>query len=194
MYLFVKTETPTSEIETVAHPVESGINITDHVRKKPDEISLEGEIVGENAKDILEQIKQINQTGVVVTYVGVNYFKNGQIMNFETEHNNEIAGGCTFTMTIREVRFAQNSYDPAGGAGAAEQTTRPIKETTSVGVQQRTRNSTSDIVTHTVKNGDTDYLIAQRYRSEGATYEEVKKHLAEIKSNKEQSKIEIGNR
>lgn len=171
VYIFVKTESPVSEIETVAHPVETGINVTDHVRRKPKEITLEGEVVGENAEDIVKQIIDINQKGAVVTYVGVNYFKDGQIINFEREYTNQIWGGCSFTMTIREVRFAKNSYNASAAsvnedspAAKAAATNRPTGETTRAGVQQRSYNSTSETVTHTVKNGETDYTISKQYR------------------------------
>lgn len=184
LYIFVESETPKNEIETVAHPVETGINITDHVRKKPEEISLKGEIVGEGSPDVIGQIKQLGQKGAVITYVGVNYFKNGQIMDFETEHTADIWGGCSFTMTIREVRFAKSPYDasaaaatskPGSAAAAAAATKRPIASTSHAGVQQKDRCSTSDTTTHTVKSGETDYIVAKHYSPQGKTMENIKK-------------------
>lgn len=173
MYLPVIEETVTREIETVAHPVETGIDITDHVKKKPTEISLSGEVVGNSAENILSQIAEMNKTGVVITYVGRNYFRNGQIISFETGHTHAIWGGCTFEMVIREVRFAGSAYDPSAApapdgtepnaAQQAASTHRPASETNNAGVQQRERYSTSPEVTHTSKNGETTQTIAQSY-------------------------------
>lgn len=201
MYIFVSSESPISEIETVAHPVEKGINVTDHVRRKPKEITLEGEVVGESAKDIIEQLTTINQKGIVVTYVGAYYFKNGQIIRFDWQYTNQINGGCSFTMVLREVRFAQNSFTASASAekenspaAQASATNRPTNPTTQAGLQQRTYSNTNKTVSHTVKNGETDYTIAQEYKSQGAALRDIKQQYGDLSQFGIGEKFDVGTR
>lgn len=46
LYVFIEDESLTHDVEGTSHPVEKGIEITDHIRRTPVEISLKGRIVG----------------------------------------------------------------------------------------------------------------------------------------------------
>ena len=162
LFIFVKDEDVKRGIQTVTHPVEKGIDITDHVRRDPVTISISGEIVGENAADILSQLTKAHQTGVLVKYVGRNIIKNAQIVSFDTSHPNTIWGGCSFTMEIREVRIAKSAY-------VEQNVTTNTKATTSTGTQQKQSNSTSTKVYHTVKAGETAYSIGEMYKAQGSS-------------------------
>lgn len=177
LYVFVQDESLQRGIDTVTHPVEEGIDITDHVRRQPISLSLTGEIVGENAADVISQLTKAHHTGVLCTYIGRNHIKNAQIVSFDTSHPNTIWGGCSFTMEIKEVRIAKSAYN--------EQNTDTVtKATTSAGTQQRQAGATTSSSTssnsagsqsskkvyHTVKSGETAwYLGEKQYKSQGSS-------------------------
>lgn len=164
LYVFVEKEDVKRGIEAVTHPVEKGIDITDHVRRNPVTLIISGEIVGENAADILSQITKAHQTGALVSYVGRNTIKNAQIVVFDTGHPNNIWGGCSFNMEIKEVRIAKSAY-------TEQNVTTTTKATTSAGTQQKQDNSeTGKKVYHTVKSGETAYYLGEKvYKSQGSS-------------------------
>ena len=171
LYVFVDKEDVNRGIDTVTHPVEEGIDITDHVRRNPISISLSGEIVGESAADILSQIAQIHSTGAMVSYVGRNTMKNAQIVKFDTGHPKTIWGGCSFTMEIKEVRVAKSAYVEDNV------TVTKTKATTSAGTQQKQTNSTAKKAYHTVKSGETAWYIGEKlYKAQGSSLDFIVKN------------------
>lgn len=143
VYVWLENEDVKRNIETTSHPVEKGIDVTDHVSPKANEISISGEIVGENATNDLATLKSYMQKGTLLNYVGRNVMNNMQIVQFDTGHPNTIWGGCSFSMTLKEVRIAQSSYT--------------VKK---AGTQQINKNTvTGTPVYHTVKSGDTVWLL-----------------------------------
>lgn len=45
----VISDEPTSEVEVTEKPVERGQDVADHVKKKPDTLSISGVVVGDDA-------------------------------------------------------------------------------------------------------------------------------------------------
>lgn len=131
LYIFVETENVSNNIESSTHPVETGIDITDSIRKKPVEISLTGKIVdtgSTKATDIEKKIKNLQNSGSLIKYSGSrnNIFSNLQIQSLQTDSSNETWGGYVFSMTLKEVRIAKSSYN----AKANEKTTATKTDTT----------------------------------------------------------------
>lgn len=164
LYIFVEKEDVKRGIEAVTHPVEKGIDITDHVRRNPVSILISGNIVGKTAADILSQLTKAHQTGALVSYIGRNTIKNAQIVSFDTGHPNTVWGGCTFSMEIKEVRIAKSAY-------TEQNVTTTTKGTTSAGTQQKQDNSEmGKKVYHTVKSGETAYYLGEKvYKSQGSS-------------------------
>lgn len=171
MYIFVQDETVTHNITSVTHPVEEGIDLTDHVIAEAQEISISGKIVGEGAASKVSAIVQMQKKGTLVSYIGRNYASNYQVVAFRTSHPNTVAGGCDFDMTLREVRIAKSPYKV--DKNTASTNTTPIKSVTKTGMQQRQANSTAEGIYHVVKSGETAYSIAQKYNSKGATMKSI---------------------
>lgn len=145
MYIFVIDEDVSYGVEATSHPVEYGIDITDHVRRKPCTVSLSGEIVGKNASNIMKSIVAIHQKGALCKYVGRTSISNCIIEDFSTSHPYDVWGGCKFSMKLKEIRTA--------GRGATSKKL-VVKVTVKAGTQQVTSKSSTNYVTHTVKKGD----------------------------------------
>ena len=142
LYIFVKDESKTFGVNATEHPVETGVDITDHVKRKAITMSISGEIVGKNASSTMSQLKQMHQNGSPCKYVGRTSLSGCIITDFATSHPNTIWGGCSFTMTLKEIRTASTSYKSTE------------KGTTNTGTQQTEDKSTEEWVYHTVKKGD----------------------------------------
>lgn len=165
-YVFVSEESITRGVEISTHPVESGLDITDNVKRSPISLSLTGEIVGEDAATILNNLTALHQSGKYVKYSGRNIVKNAIIETFDTGHPNTIHGGCSFTMTIKEVRVAKPAYiAPKSNANTN------TKKATKSGTQQVQSNTNKKY--HTVKKGDCLWNIAKAYYGNGAQYTKI---------------------
>lgn len=158
MYLFVTEEQISHGVQVPEHPVEEGLDLTDFVRPNSMQVSLTGEIVGEDAVNTIEKIKEIQRKGAYVDYSGRNLIVNAIIVDFSTGHTNEISGGCTFSMTVREIRVAGSPYTaPSDTASTKNAGSQQVK---GQGKQARY---------HTVKSGESRWSISEKYKSNGCT-------------------------
>lgn len=178
LYVFVENESVQRGVSTFSHPVESGIDVTDHVSREPIVISLSGKIVGDDSWNTQSKLIAIHNSGVLVSFIGRTTIKNAQLTKFDTSHPNTIWGGCSFTAELTEVRIAQNSY------------TEITKGVTRTGIQQKEANSTDNNVYHTVKRGDTVWgLVA----AENAPYKSYGKSIKWVLENNPDAFGEKGN-
>ncbi len=176
VYVLQESEDLAHNVESTTHPVEKGIDITDHVKRNPIELSISGKIIGyttrtkcpvcgeplreyginqkcaychtnlknlkgHTAPEILEAIKRIQKAGLVVTYTGRNAISNLQIQSFSTSHPYTNTGGCDFSMTLKEVRFAKQAYVPSKNT------------TNNTGTQQIEQGESTEVY-YVVKSGD----------------------------------------
>ncbi|MCL2415790.1 MAG: hypothetical protein FWD01_03150 [Defluviitaleaceae bacterium] len=102
----VTSETVTHSSEVTDKAVEDGQDIADHMKEKPDTVSISGVIVGENAWTALARIRQMRNQRELVTYTNRNIFTSMAITNINTDHDKTIAGGCKFNITLKHVRRA----------------------------------------------------------------------------------------
>lgn len=140
IYVFVQDENVDYGLEITSHPVEKGINISDHARRQPYTIKLTGEIVGADAANKRSQIEQLLNGAAVITYQGRNVKTNGIIESFSTGHPNTIKGGCSFEMTIKEIRVAK-SGGFIGNTTPTKANTTPVKDVQETGTQKIEKNS-----------------------------------------------------
>lgn len=159
LYVFVIDEDVKRGVSISEHPVESGLDITDNVKRNPKVISLSGQIVGKNATQIRDKIEALHQKGQFVKYVGQNILSKALITEFDTSHPNTIYGGCAFSMEIKEIRIAKSPL-VVKKAVVQKQVT---KQTTSTKAKATVR-------THKVKKGDTLWALAKKYYGAGAKY------------------------
>lgn len=135
-----ETESVNYDTESTSHPVEKGIDITDHVRRQPITLSISGVIVDtetKKSKDIIENIKKLQNEGSLINYVGRISLGNMQIQRFNCDYSNKTWGGCKFSIDLKEVRIAKPAYDEAKSKSL-----------------QQVNNGDGNKVYHTVKKGD----------------------------------------
>jgi len=154
LYIFVEDESLSHDVESSSHPVEKGVSITDHIQRKPYELSLKGKIVdhdGMNASEIVAKIKELQKSGSLIDYAGRNALSNMQIQSFSTTHPYTNWRGCDFNMSLMEVRIAKPAFD---------------ETTINNGGTQQVDEGGSDAVYHTVKNGDCAWnLYTKQYKN-----------------------------
>ena len=173
-YIFVKDEDVRRGVSISEHPVESGLKITDNVKRNPKVISITGEIVGKNAKKTLEKIEALHFNGKYVKYIGNNILSNALISSFDTSHPNTIYGGCAFTMEITEVRIAKTPL-------VVKKTTSSKKKSSTQQVKSKSTKKTTS-KKYKVKKGDTLWKIATKYYGSGAKYPKIVKANKIIKN------------
>lgn len=114
IYIFVESEDFNNQVDTTSHPTETGLPISDTIRKQPVEVSLSGKIVNNDkltTKETITKIKALQNAGSLVKYVGqAGTFKNLQIQSFSETYTNKNYGGADFSMNLKEVRVAKSAY------------------------------------------------------------------------------------
>ena len=169
VHVFVLDETVNRSVESVSHPVETGVKLSDHILPQPVTVQIKGQIVGTDAQEKLNQILTMMNTGALMKYIGRTILENAQILSFRTTHPNTIWGGMSFEAEIKEVRIAKSSYNPSADIS--------LKATSNAGTQQKEQKSTDSKVYHTVKKGDTVWdLVAKKnapYKQYGFSCQDV---------------------
>ncbi|MCY7484436.1 phage baseplate protein [Paenibacillus alvei] len=107
--IWVETEDLGFEVDITTQPVEKDIDMTDHVQRKARTMSLTGAVVGKDAAKTLTFLRNAQDKGLIVKYVGRNAFT-GLLSGLTTSHDYKIADGFNFTLSMTEVRTAKSSY------------------------------------------------------------------------------------
>lgn len=155
IYIFVETEDVDRGLQVSNHPTENGLDLTTIIKRELVSLNLSGKIVGDNAPTILSKITALHHSGSLVKYQGRNIASNFIITDFSTGHPNTIYGGCSFDMTLREIRIAKASK---------------VNGITSTGVSQVQTNKKSTKVYHIVKKGETAWYLGEKvYKSKGSS-------------------------
>lgn len=169
IYIFVISEDTTFGVSVTEHTVETGVEISDHVKRNAVTLSISGEIVGKDASDTIEKIKKMHQGGTLCKYAGRTSLSNCLITEFSIGHSVDIWGGCEFSMTLKEVKTASTSY----------KTSARTKSTKKTGTQQVAQKSKETYVYHTVKKGDTIWALVA---ASNAPYKNLKRPAINGKS------------
>lgn len=170
LYIFVDSEDTAEDVEGSSHSVEQGIDITDTVKQTPEEISISGTIVDYSvgkidytAKDTRQSLRAIKNAGTLVTYSnGDEILTSMQILGFSTSRSKDVAGGYTYSMTLKKVRIVKNAY-------VAQNTA------TKDGGKQQVDKGENDNVYYTVKKGD---CVAALVAEPKAPYKNLKREGA----------------
>lgn len=87
--------------------VEDGQDVADHVSLEPETMPISGVIVGDDAAQRLNILRQFRNRKEIVTYVGRNAFGTGVIESLTTRHNARTRNGFEFDLTLRRVRISR---------------------------------------------------------------------------------------
>lgn len=168
--IHVEKESLQNDVELPSHPVEKGINLTDHVERKPIVLSISGKLIrpdNTSVETLLGRLSTIETKGTQVVYEGRRIYHNLMIASFSHDADSKIMNGFNFSMTLKEVRFAQPSY-----VSLPKKTKAAVAGVSSVGRKQ-TENKKQSPIYHLTKKGDTYSGIAQKY---GAKWQDVQKN------------------
>lgn len=121
------TESHHGEVETTDHPVEQGADITDHVRPRPDSLTIEGIVsntpivqVGDSGQqfplyasgrrdDAYSQLKSFKDNGTLLTIVTkLHTYLNMVLTSLEVPRSAQTADALHFTAGFKEIRIVQN--------------------------------------------------------------------------------------
>lgn len=166
-YVCAEEEEVTRGVDVTQHPVETGIKITDNVKRQPITLSLNGKIVSvgnTSATTISKAIEDLHINGKLVKFQGINTLSDALITNFKTKSTAEISGGFIFEMEITEVRIAKSAYK------ASAKTSTTTKQVTTK--KTTTKNETPKKY-HTVKYGDCPWALAVKYYGDGTKWTKI---------------------
>jgi hypothetical protein len=102
----VGNERPDFFNEVTDRPVENIGNVTDHVENKPIILNIDGHVTGTDAGEKIAKLREYYFKKEIVKYIGRNAFSNVVIESLSTEHNNRVANGFTFNITLKEIKIA----------------------------------------------------------------------------------------
>jgi hypothetical protein len=157
MYIFIDSEDMSHSSTKTDHPVEDGVNITDHVKLNPITLSISGVIAGKNAAQDISKLQALHDNRNPVTYIGRGALYNAIILSFSHSANKNISNGRSYSMKLEEIRIAKSSYNSPS---------QPLSK----GQQQVVNNVQSDEVYHTVRKGEYRYMLAEKF---GTTVAEI---------------------
>lgn len=174
--LHVEKESVQDNANISQHPVETGIKLSDHVERLPKGLSISGKIIRdteEEAKTVVQSIRRSKNRGEVFLYRGRVIAYDMSISDFTYEADANIANGYNFSMTLKEIRIAGDSY-------TTEE--KSAKEETVSGQKQVVNQKNEQY--HTIKKGDTLWDLAPKY---GTTWQK----LQEL-NNIDPTKLKVG--
>lgn len=146
--LLIEKESDSKSVDATSYPVEKGVAMTDHVEKKPGELSLSGYIIGPNYQADKEYLQKEMDKGTMFTYVGRNVAKNVIITSIDGDVDASIANGTAISIKLQEIRIANTPWIKVQNSGKQKPVT-PKPATTPV--------------YHLVKKNDTYWDMWKKY-------------------------------
>lgn len=151
----VVEESAAFAVDATDYEVETGVNLTDHVKRKNATFSITGKVVG--TKDHVARLEKYlldsMNKGARLKYVGRSRFSNVIILSFNKRQHSKVANGFEFDMQLREVRVAKSSVKRNSQTG----------KTQNGGTTQKQPVGKTTARYYVVKKGDTLWHIAKKY-------------------------------
>ncbi|MFJ7841580.1 LysM peptidoglycan-binding domain-containing protein [Lysinibacillus sphaericus] len=167
LLIHVVSEDADFNADIPTHKVEKGIDLSDHVEKKPEVVKLSGLLIrptNERVETLINKLKSFEYKGQPITYEGRRIYQNMLLHNLSIKASSKVMNGYNFSCTLTEVRIAQSSYvDPKIKASTA-----PTKEAG----RKQTENKRQSPVYHVVKKGDTYSSLGKKY---GTKWQDIQK-------------------
>ncbi|TDL58064.1 LysM domain-containing protein [Paenibacillus dendritiformis] len=151
------SEEPEYSVQVSSHNIEKGGMVTDHVQRETVSLHLEGLLIGPQASNYRHRLVTAMNEGKLLQYSGRNMLLNCVITSLRTTHDNSIANGMSFAMTLKQVNLVKIAYDklPPKRKAAVKPKSRSGKRNTAY-------RPKPDV--HVVRNGQSIKDIATYYR------------------------------
>lgn len=176
LLIHVVREDATIDVEIPTHKVEKGIDLSDHVERKPIIVKISGLLVrptADRVETLVKKIEKISIEGKAIVYEGRRIYKNMLVSGFTFKASSKIMNGYDFSLTLTEVRIAQSSYVPPKTKAVTASTANAGRKQTANKKDIKSAAKTANPVTHTVKKGDTYWSIAKKYGVTAASLEKL---------------------
>ncbi|NKI23250.1 LysM peptidoglycan-binding domain-containing protein [Paenibacillus dendritiformis] len=151
------SEEPEYSVQVSSHNIEKGGMVTDHVQRETMSLHLEGLLIGPQASNYRHRLVTAMNEGKLLQYSGRNMLLNCVITSLRTTHDNSIANGMSFAMTLKQVNLVKIAYDklPPKRKAAVKPKSRSGKRNTAY-------RPKPDV--HVVRNGQSIKDIAAYYQ------------------------------
>lgn len=132
------------------NPVESGQDVSDHIKQNPSYINIRGQMIGEDAPVNLQKLKKYQQDGELLTYTGRNSYPNMVIEDIDRVHGVQNKTGFSFDIKLKQVRIATAKeveikiVNPITKTSDGKTSTK-VKEPTNNGKQQTQNKAISTL-------------------------------------------------
>lgn len=137
----IESENPKDSVTVTDKPVESGQDVSDHVKQNPSIINLRGQMT-EDAADKLQVLKKYQKEGTLLKYVGRNVYPNMVIEEIDREHGTRNRLGFQFNIKLKQVRIATAKEVEINMASPKDAT--KVKPVTNKGKQQPKQKRLAD--------------------------------------------------
>jgi len=137
----IESENPKDSATVTDKPVESGQDVSDHIKQNPSIINLRGQMT-EDAADKLQVLKKYQKEGTLLKYVGRNVYPNMVIEEIDREHDARNRLGFQFNIKLKQVRIATAKEVEINIASPKDAT--KVKPVTNKGKQQPKQKRLAD--------------------------------------------------
>lgn len=158
LLIHVENEDADIDADIPTHKVEKGINLSDHVERKPEVVKLSGKLVRptpERVESLIQKLKNIEIEGKLVTYEGRRIYTNMLLHGLSIKANSKIVNGYQFSCTLTEVRIAQSPFVPPK--------MKAVTATVALAGRKQTEYKKQSPIYHVVKKGDTYIGLGKKY-------------------------------
>jgi len=130
-------ETHTAANEITQHPIEKGADITDHIRRQPNRLSIRGLVTdhpliwmgalrNDRSIEAYEKVLEILNNAELITVVTtLRQYENMALESVEVPRNSSLGYAVEMNLSFREVLTAEVT-DPAGTTDYGRQNTRIV--------------------------------------------------------------------
>lgn len=154
----ITNEDMTSDVDIPTHKVEEGIDLSDHVERKPFVIKLSGFLLRptkDRVDTLIKKLEQIENQGSLVVYQGRRTHMNLLMSGFNYSADEKVTNGYKFSCILTEVRIAQSAYVPPLLKSATSKVSQSGRK--------QTENKKQSPIYHIIKKGDTYSGLAKKY-------------------------------
>lgn len=164
--IHVENEDASIDVDIPTHKVDKGIDLSDHVERKPEVVKISGLLIrptADRVETLVKALKKMETEGKLLTYEGRRIYKNMLASGLSIKASSKVMNGYQFSLTLTEVRIAQSSYvAPKTKAVTAPKAQSGRKQTENK-KDVKSAAKTNNPVYHTVKKGDTYSALAKKY-------------------------------